>query len=131
MGDQRRAGMWFVLAGLDGAVGVIAGALGAHAGDAGARALVETAARYQLVHAAALAIVALLAGSRGGRLVGAAGVAFLAGSILFGAGLYSTAAGYRSFTILTPFGGAGFIAGWLLIAGIGLCDVIRRRGPLC
>jgi uncharacterized membrane protein YgdD (TMEM256/DUF423 family) len=126
MGDQRRAGMWFVLAGLAGAGGVIAGALGAHASDVAARALIETAARYQLVHAAALAVVALLARSRGGRLVDAAGVAFLAGCVLFGAGLYSTAAGYQSFTILTPFGGAGFIVGWLLIAVIGLRDLLGR-----
>src|SRR5258708_22494843 len=111
MGDKRRAGMWFVLAGLDGAAGTVAGALGAHGSDAAARSLIEIAAHYQLMHAAALAVIALLARSRGGRLVDAAGLAFLAGSVLFGVGLYSTAAGYQSFTILTPLGGAGFIAG--------------------
>jgi uncharacterized membrane protein YgdD (TMEM256/DUF423 family) len=127
MGDTRRAGIWLLLAGLVGAAAVTAGALGAHASAPGARALVETAAHYQLIHALALAVVALLARRRGGRLVDAAGVAFFAGSVLFGAGLYSAAAGLQQFTILTPFGGAGFIAGWLLLVAIGLRDGIQSR----
>jgi uncharacterized membrane protein YgdD (TMEM256/DUF423 family) len=127
MEDRRCAGIWLALAGLDGAVATIAGALGAHGGTPEARALVGTGAHYQLIHAVALAIVALLMRTRGGHLIESAGAAFLLGSLLFGGGLYLTAAGFRSFTILTPFGGASFIAGWLLMAAAGLRDWRQSR----
>jgi uncharacterized membrane protein YgdD (TMEM256/DUF423 family) len=127
MDDRRRAGMWLALAGLDGAIATIAGALGAHGGAPEARALIQTGAHYQLVHALALAVVALLMRTRGGRLIEASGVAFVIGSALFSGGLYLTAAGFPSVTILVPFGGASFITGWLLIAAAGLRDWRRPR----
>jgi uncharacterized membrane protein YgdD (TMEM256/DUF423 family) len=86
--DRRGAGPWLILAGLNGALAMIAGALGAHASAPDARVLVETAAHYQLVHAVALAVVALLARLGGGRLVVASGLAFLLGCVLFSGGLY-------------------------------------------
>ena len=122
MEDRRRAGLWLALAGLAGASGVVAGALGAHHADAGAQHLVETGAHYQVVHALALVGVALAMRLRGGRLIEAAGWAFLAGCVLFGGGLYATAGGAPRATMLVPFGGAAFILGWLLLAGAGLRD---------
>ena len=46
--------IWFFLAGLNGAMAVIAGALGAHASDPGTADTIAVAARYQMWHALAL-----------------------------------------------------------------------------
>lgn len=119
--------MWLGLAGLDGAVGVVAGALSAHGGTPATQHLVETGAHYQVLHALALVGVALAMRARGGRLIEWAGYAFLIGCVLFSGGLYATAAGGVQLTVLVPFGGAAFIAGWLLLAAAGLRDW-RRFG---
>lgn len=128
MQDRRRAGLWLGLAGLNGAIGVIAGALGAHAALPEARSFVETGAHYQLVHAVGLFGVGILMGTRGGRFIDWAGWAFLIGCLLFAGGLYFAAGGFRSVGVLTPFGGLAFILGWLLLAAAGLRDW-RRFQP--
>jgi uncharacterized membrane protein YgdD (TMEM256/DUF423 family) len=120
--------MWLGLAGLDGAVGVIAGALSAHGTAPATQHLVETGAHYQVLHALALVGVALAMRARGGRLVEWAGWAFVLGCVLFSGGLYATAANLP-LTVLVPFGGAAFIAGWLLLAAAGLRDW-RRIGAM-
>lgn len=120
MDDNRRAGLWLALAGLNGAAAVIAGALGAHAATPGARALVETGSHYQLVHAVALAAIAALTHTHGGRLLDASGVAFVVGCVLFCGGLYLRAAEMSALAFLIPVGGAAFIVGWLLMASAGL-----------
>jgi uncharacterized membrane protein YgdD (TMEM256/DUF423 family) len=120
--DRRRAGLWLALAGLNGAAGVVAGALGAHDVPPETQRLVETGAHFQLLHALALVGVALAMRTRGGRFVEWSGWAFLLGCLLFSGGLYLLAAGIGRAGILIPFGGIAFIVGWLLLAAAGLRD---------
>jgi len=122
MEDRRRGGLWLALAGLNGAVGVIAGAIGAHASLGAAQPLVATGAHFQLFHALALVGIALAMRSRGGRLIEWAGCALLAGCILFSGGLYLDALGIQSLGPIVPVGGTAFIVGWLLLAAAGLRD---------
>lgn len=108
-----------VVAGLLGALAVVLGAFGAHAlrdrlGEAD-RAIFETGARYQLLHA----LAAVLAAERAARARGAtaAGWAFVSGTLLFSGSLYGLAlGGPRLLGAITPLGGLGFILGWLLLA---------------
>ena len=106
-------------AALLGALAVALGAFGAH----GLRdrlapadlAIFETAARYQLVHA----LAAVFAADRAARAPRAAGAgwAFVAGAVVFSGSLYAIALGApRILGAVTPLGGAGLIAGWLLLA---------------
>jgi uncharacterized membrane protein YgdD (TMEM256/DUF423 family) len=109
--------MWWRVAGVTGAVGVLLGAFGAH----GLRSMVtdphllevwETGARYHLIHAVALCAVA--AHPRAPRT---AGIAFLIGIVLFSGSLYlMTLTGQRWLGAVTPFGGISFVAGWLALA---------------
>jgi uncharacterized membrane protein YgdD (TMEM256/DUF423 family) len=82
----------------------------------------ETAARYQMYHAVALAIVGLAAVSRqGGGWLNAAGWAFLVGTLLFSGSLYAwVLTGQRWLVALTPIGGVVLMVGWLALAiGVG------------
>jgi uncharacterized membrane protein YgdD (TMEM256/DUF423 family) len=102
-------------------VAVAAGAFGAHALKAtlepGALAVFETAARYQLVHGLAVVVVGALLERPRHPSVRRAAWTFLAGTVLFSGSLYALAlTGQRWWGAVTPFGGAGFIAGWLLLA---------------
>ncbi len=109
-------------AGLLGASGVCLGAFGAHAlhGSLAGRGMLEvweTAVRYQLLHAVALAGAAgwLRAGS------GASGTwavrLWIAGVVLFSGSLYGLAlGGPRWLGPVTPLGGASLIAGWACLA---------------
>lgn len=85
----------------------------------------ETAARYQMYHALALAAVGLLAIS--GRTAGAltvAGWSFLIGTILFSGSLYALVlSGEKRLGAVTPFGGVAFLVGWLALA------LAARGGP--
>jgi uncharacterized membrane protein YgdD (TMEM256/DUF423 family) len=112
---------WLFLAGLSGALAVIAGAFGAH----GLQARLEprllasftTAAHYHLIHAAAMAIAAMAARGAAAPRATAAAMLFLAGTILFSGSLYALAlSGIRAFAFVTPVGGVGFIAGWIMLA---------------
>lgn len=99
---------------------VAAGAFGAHLlrDRLGPELLViwETAARYQLVHAVALLFVALVAGRSPAGPWSAAGWSFVAGTVVFSGSLYVLAAtGVRAWGAVTPFGGLGLLAGWLLL----------------
>jgi uncharacterized membrane protein YgdD (TMEM256/DUF423 family) len=113
-----------VVAGLVGALGVAAGAFGAH----GLRARVgpdllavwETAARYHLLHAVALLVLAAVA--RPERAPYLASALFTAGIVLFSGSLYAmTLTGARSLGAITPLGGLLLIAGWIA-AGIWLAQ---------
>ncbi|MBK1886325.1 MULTISPECIES: DUF423 domain-containing protein [Marinobacter] len=106
---------------------VMAGAFGAH----GLRNLVserslevfQTAVTYQMYHAIALVLVALLAGfglSR--RWLGLAAGFFVAGILLFSGSLYTLVlTEIRWIGPVTPMGGVCFMIGWLLLltAGVG------------
>jgi len=128
MGDVEKMGdtttsppSWGVVGALSACVAVMAGAFGAHAlrGSLAPSALAtfETAVRYQMVHALALLLVASRPEPHRPPSLGRAAWAFLVGTVLFSGSLYALAlTGRRWLGAVTPFGGAAFIAGWLLLA---------------
>lgn len=100
---------------------VAAGAFGAHALRARLTpdllAVFETGARYQMYHALALLVIAAAAARLPGAAVQAAGVLFVAGTLLFSGSLYLLAlTGARFWGAVTPIGGLAFLAGWLALA---------------
>jgi uncharacterized membrane protein YgdD (TMEM256/DUF423 family) len=110
---------WIVVGAIWGFLAVAFGAFGAH----GLRTRVSeqaiawwnTGAHYQLTHALAIVLVGLLRlhAGRGD----AAGWAFLLGSFVFSATLYAMALGApRWLGAITPIGGLGLLAGWILLA---------------
>ncbi|MEO9614645.1 MAG: DUF423 domain-containing protein [Nitratireductor sp.] len=101
-------------AGLTGAAGVALSAAAAHAGGGN----VATAAQFLLFHAPALLALGLLARA---RLSHAAGIALLAGLMLFSGDLLMRHyAGIRLFAMAAPAGGTLMILGWLGVAGSAL-----------
>ncbi|QCF27255.1 DUF423 domain-containing protein [Hydrocarboniclastica marina] len=123
---------WLLWSGLLGFVGVGAGAFGAHAlrGVLNERLMdvYQTAVHYQMLHALALGLVAVLVFvGIGGAWPRRAGFCFVAGTVVFSGSLYLlslTATGW--FGAITPVGGVLFLGGWvaLLIAGLHA----RREG---
>ena len=112
MMDRFLAGM----AGLTGLAGVALSAAAAH-GPGGS--LLDTAARFLLVHAAALVGLAALVGggSLSPRIGSLAGVALLLGLFLFCGDLVRRGyAGTALFPMAAPAGGFVLMAGWGLIA---------------
>lgn len=104
-----------VVAALAGLSAVAAGAFGAH----GLRARVapeqvaswQTAAHYQLLHAAVLLALASLADT--GRALGPAPWLFTAGMLLFSGSIYVLVlGGPRWLGPVTPLGGLCLMAGW-------------------
>ena len=120
---------WLVAAGISGAVGAAMGAAAAHLlGERpGAALMVSSAQQYQLWHALALALVALLGWNGGSRLLAATGWAFLLGTLFFCGALYLSAFTGRSFGPLAPTGGSLLILGWLLLAIHGWIAMRRRE----
>ncbi|MGB7250139.1 MAG: DUF423 domain-containing protein [Phormidesmis sp.] len=116
------ARLFFAIASILGALSVAGGAFGAHAlkGTLSETALnsFETGVRYQMYHALALLVVALLAKqSPDTSLLAAAGGCFLAGILLFSGSLYGLSlAGIKALGPVTPLGGVAFIAGWICLA---------------
>jgi uncharacterized membrane protein YgdD (TMEM256/DUF423 family) len=107
------------LAGINGAIAVIAGALASHAPGlpSGPAATIRLGGTYHLVHAVALGLTALAARGAARPRAQAAGWLFLAGMILFSGGLYLLAlTNMHLFAYLVPFGGLSFIAGWIVLA---------------
>ena len=105
---------WLGIAAINGALAVMAGAFAAHGLKArlGADSLAvfETGARYQMYHALAMALAALIPARP-------AAIAFLAGIVLFSGSLYLLAlTGIPTLGAVTPIGGLCFIAGWALLA---------------
>ncbi|MCB1884994.1 MAG: DUF423 domain-containing protein [Geminicoccaceae bacterium] len=104
------------LAALFGLAAVAAGAFATHGlkqkGLVEAAGWVETASRYQMWHALAMLLTAVL-------LPGARAVPWLfaGGIVLFSGSLYLLAAeGPRFMVFLTPLGGLLFLLGWTLFA---------------
>lgn len=111
-----------VAAAISGALAVVIGAVGAHAlgnlsGD-DARTVFETAWRYHAFHTLALAIAALApAAGVHRRACAIAGVAWLAGLVIFSGSLYGLAITATPWLgAITPVGGVALIAGWLALA---------------
>jgi uncharacterized membrane protein YgdD (TMEM256/DUF423 family) len=119
-----------ILAGLNGLIGVAAGAFGAH----GLRDRVtprdleiwQTGAHYQQVHAVALLAVALWAlqahsSGQPGNLHGVAMALFTAGMLIFSGTLYAMTLGAPRFLgAITPLGGLCLLGAWATVALIGL-----------
>ena len=103
-----------LLAAVDGFAAVAGGAFGAHGmKDEAARALLRTAAEYQLAAAALGLAVLAMAGVRGGRT--AAGLLL----VVFGTSLDGIAfTGVRMLGAITPLGGLLMLAGFAWL-GVG------------
>ncbi|UFP97064.1 DUF423 domain-containing protein [Gloeobacter morelensis] len=115
--------LFLTTAAVFGGLAVALGAFGAHALrerlDAQAIEIFETAARYQILHALALGLVAVLAErfNPPSPLLLASGTAFIAGILIFSGSLYALSiSGIRILGAITPFGGAALIAGWICLA---------------
>ena len=114
--------IWLCIAAVNGALAVLLGAFAAHglsqALDAHHLSVFDTGARYHMTHALAMGLAALAGRDNPARnLARWAAIAFLTGIILFCGSLYALALTGIAFAgIITPFGGLGFIAGWLLLA---------------
>ena len=110
--------VFLAIAGLAGAISVGGDAAATHllAGDPYRLELATTAARYGLIHAAALVALVLLLERRGGFFLAAAAWCFVAGLVLFSGSLGLLAAGApHGFAVAAPWGGTAFILGWLAI----------------
>lgn len=117
-----------VLAAFFGLTAVILGAFGAHALRKVLTpehlAVFDTGTRYQMYHALALLLVALLADRAPSRPLAAAGWLFTAGIVLFSGSLYLlTTAGWGWLGPVTPLGGLCFMAGWISLG------IACARGP--
>lgn len=115
-----------VLGALNAFVAIACGAFGAHAlAERLTPRLLDiwrTGAQYQLAHALALVLVALLADRLGNgvapnRLVNVTGWLFVAGILVFSGSLYLLAVTDRRWLgAITPLGGLCFLSGWALLA---------------
>jgi uncharacterized membrane protein YgdD (TMEM256/DUF423 family) len=135
-GDLRRIArmtggtrIWLLVAGILGALAVVAGALGAHVSDPAAEENIATAERYHMWHVLALLAVAWLVATPYARLARVAGILFVTGIVLFSGSLYlSAATGWRGITVVTPVGGVSLILGWLDLALAGFVAVRPAAG---
>ena len=121
--------IFLAIAAAFGGISVILGAFASHAlkDRLSERALEiwETGTKYQMYHALALILVALLLNrlSTGSTPLIVAGYAFIAGTILFSGSLYALSlSGIKILGAITPLGGVAFITGWicLTIAALGM-----------
>jgi uncharacterized membrane protein YgdD (TMEM256/DUF423 family) len=108
-----------ILAGLS----VAAGAFASHAlrEKVAERSLeiFETAARYQIYHALALLLVAVLLSRAEGTTTAlvAAGYAFMTGIAIFSGSLYALSlSGIKWLGAIAPLGGLAFLVGWAFVA---------------
>jgi uncharacterized membrane protein YgdD (TMEM256/DUF423 family) len=79
----------------------------------------ETGARYQMYHALALLMVALLLSraEAAQSTLAAAGVAFIVGVVIFSGSLYTLSfTNIKWLGAITPLGGLAFIIGWSCLA---------------
>jgi len=103
-------------------LGVLLGAFGAHGLkevlSAQAKAIYQTGVLYHLVHGLGLLAVGWVSSQRTAEgLVSAAGWSFVIGILLFSGSLYVLSiTGIKKLGIITPFGGAAFLIGWLCLA---------------
>ena len=108
-----------------GALSVALGAFAAHGLkqilSADILQIFETAVRYQFYHVFALLATGILYAAFPGKLMKWAGYLFIIGIILFSGSLYllcyakHNALPLNWLGAITPFGGAAFIAGWLML----------------
>lgn len=120
-GPHGAARLSIVTGSLLGALGVVAGAFAAHALRGRlppeALALVDTASRYQLIHALALIAAGVLNLIRPSPAARLSAACFAAGVLFFCGSLYLLAFGApRALGMIAPIGGVLLIAGWLALA---------------
>jgi uncharacterized membrane protein YgdD (TMEM256/DUF423 family) len=119
---EMNARLALALAGIFMFCAVALGAFGAHALrgqlDPQMTAVWQSAVQYHAWHALALlGLGVLLLHWPGKRGLAVAGWLFVAGIVLFAGSLYVVAlTGVRSLGLITPFGGAAFLAGWVVLA---------------
>jgi uncharacterized membrane protein YgdD (TMEM256/DUF423 family) len=123
--SEPRARTFLRIGALLGFLDVAFGAFGAHALrerlSTDLLAVFETGVRYQMYHALAILIVAVVLSLSGNARVVWAGWCFVAGIVLFSGSLYVLAlTGIGMLGAITPLGGLFFLAGWifLLLAGV-------------
>jgi uncharacterized membrane protein YgdD (TMEM256/DUF423 family) len=123
---------WIATGALLGAIGVTVGAFGAHglrevleslafSGDELAKRLgnYETAVRYQMYHALAIALVGVAYQQRPNKAWQFAAWAFLIGILLFSGLLYVlvfAGPAWNWLGAVVPIGGAAYIVGWICLA---------------
>jgi uncharacterized membrane protein YgdD (TMEM256/DUF423 family) len=120
-----RKNLWLILGAFNGAFAVLAGAYGAHiiGGTQINPTLItmQKAVRYQMYHAIALVIVAILSNYIQHKMVNISGWLFLIGIILFSGSLYIIVfTGWQWIELLTPIGGFAFTFGWLGLMYVGI-----------
>jgi len=128
LSGTQRAGLGFTAARASitagatlGALAVIVGAFAAHALRARlapeSLAIVDTGARYQLIHALALVAIGLIQAIWPSRTTVIAACCMGAGVLLFSGSLYALALGApRMLGMVTPVGGLLLISGWVMTA---------------
>lgn len=106
-----------------GGLSVVGGAFASHALKERltdrALAIFETGARYQMYHALALLLVALLLSrtQESPTFFALAGWAFIAGTIVFSGSLYALSlTDIKWLGAITPLGGVAYIVGWGCLA---------------
>ena len=113
--------LFLVCAAISGFLSVVLGAFAAHGLKqhltAESLAIWQTGVQYQMYHALALLVIALLYQQHPSKTLKLGGLAFILGSLLFSGSLYALALGAPHFIgMVTPLGGLGFLLGWLLLA---------------
>lgn len=112
---------WLMVAAVNGALAVAAGAFAAHGLegrlDTHALEIFETGARYHIYHALALGLAAFAMRGMAAVPAQAACGFFVAGIVLFSGSLYVLAlTGMRAAAFVTPVGGIAFLIGWIALA---------------
>ncbi len=115
------AQLFLAIAAVLGGLSVAGGAFASHALKAQlsdrALEIFETGARYQMYHALALMLVALLLRNGASLWLSAAGIAFVVGVALFSGSLYGLSlSGVKVLGAITPLGGVAFLVGWGCLA---------------
>ncbi len=123
---------WLAAGALLALFAVMAGAFGAHGlrglvGDRGLEVF-QTAVTYQMYHAIALVLVALLAATGlSRRWLNAAAGFFLLGTLLFSGSLYLLVlTEIRWVGPVTPMGGVCFMMGWALVVAASIRRSVGR-----
>lgn len=114
--------LWIAIGSIFAGLAVAMGAFGAHGledvlAEKQTEAIFHTAAEYHMYHSLALLAVGLLAVRASSTCLQIAGWAFLIGILLFSGSLYVLAVtGIKWLGAITPFGGTGFIIGWVALS---------------
>lgn len=113
--------LFLQFAAISGFIAVSLGAFGAHAlktklEASGYLDTYHTAVSYQFYHTLALLAIGLLAMKYPSTLISYSGYSMMIGMIIFSGSLYLLCfTGIRWLGAITPIGGLGFLAGWLLL----------------